>query len=195
MQKDPEERKNEIIDTAKRLFASKGYQKTQVKDIVGEIGVAQGLFYYYFKSKEQVMEAVAKDYADGVIGKISGLLDQNDCAVDKMMTIIRVFVDNARQENQLFEQIQTAAGGEVHRKVFEYVGNELITLGISIAREGKEKGEIMCDDVEIVTYILIKGISGLLNDVEHQEKISFLEDKLESIKTIIMDMYRVKGTE
>ncbi len=44
--KDPEERKNEIVDAAEELFVTKGYEKTSISDIVKKVGVAQGLFYY-----------------------------------------------------------------------------------------------------------------------------------------------------
>lgn len=189
MQKDPEERKKEIIETARRLFAEKGYQKTQVKDIVGEIGVAQGLFYYYFKSKEQVMEAVARDYADGVIDRISAMIRTDDNTIDKMLTILYVFIDTAKNETALFDQIQLAANGIIHDKVFDCIGNEMIRLVASIAKEGVEKGEMNCNDVETVTYILIKGLIGMLNDVEPSVKIQFLEGKMDSIKEIIMNMY------
>jgi AcrR family transcriptional regulator len=54
----PEERKQELIDTAERLFLEKGYEQTTVADIVREIEVAQGTFYYYFSSKEEILEAI-----------------------------------------------------------------------------------------------------------------------------------------
>ncbi|MDK8179652.1 TetR/AcrR family transcriptional regulator [Paenibacillus sp. UMB4589-SE434] len=56
--KNPEERKAEIMDVALELFASKGFEHTAVSDIVKKIGVAQGTFYYYFKTKEEIMLAL-----------------------------------------------------------------------------------------------------------------------------------------
>ena len=50
--KDPQERKQEILETAMRLFQEKGYEKTSISDIAKAIGVAQGLCYRYFPSKE-----------------------------------------------------------------------------------------------------------------------------------------------
>lgn len=56
--KDPQVRMTEILDTAEELFYAKGYHETQISDIVKKIGVAQGTFYYYFKSKEEILEAL-----------------------------------------------------------------------------------------------------------------------------------------
>ena len=51
--KEHDERKNEIIDTAERLFAQKGYEQCSVNDILSEIGIAKGtiLNSLYFSSK------------------------------------------------------------------------------------------------------------------------------------------------
>lgn len=50
--KEPEVRKQEILDTALKLFGENGYEKTSITDIAKAIGVAQGLCYRYFPSKE-----------------------------------------------------------------------------------------------------------------------------------------------
>ena len=56
--KAPDERRCELIACAQRLFYSKGYEGTSVNDIVNEVGVAKGTFYYYFDSKQAVLEAL-----------------------------------------------------------------------------------------------------------------------------------------
>ena len=56
--KEPEERKNELIDTAEQLFIAHGYEQTAISDIVKVVNVSQGAFYYYFESKEDVLVAV-----------------------------------------------------------------------------------------------------------------------------------------
>lgn len=56
--KAPEERRLEIIQTAERLFREVGYAKCSVDMIIRDIGVAKGTFYYYFKSKEKILEAI-----------------------------------------------------------------------------------------------------------------------------------------
>jgi len=56
--KNPEERKAEIIAAAHQLFIENGYAKTMVSDIVRKVGIAQGTFYYYFPTKEYVLGAI-----------------------------------------------------------------------------------------------------------------------------------------
>lgn len=56
--KNPDERRAEIIAAARELFDKNGIKKTQVSQIVKRVGVAQGLFYYYFSSKDEVVNVV-----------------------------------------------------------------------------------------------------------------------------------------
>jgi AcrR family transcriptional regulator len=58
--KNPAKRKQELIDAAERLFLEKGYERTSISDIVNEVKVAQGTFYYHFKSKADVLEGIVE---------------------------------------------------------------------------------------------------------------------------------------
>lgn len=55
--KEPEVRKQEILDTALKLFGENGYEKTSITDIAKAIGVAQGLCYRYFRPKRLYLTA------------------------------------------------------------------------------------------------------------------------------------------
>ena len=55
------ERKQQLLDAAARLFAERGYAETRIVDICREAGVAKGLFYWYFETKEAVFRDLAGD--------------------------------------------------------------------------------------------------------------------------------------
>jgi len=59
--KEPAVRRQEFADTAAALFEKKGYENTSVDDIVGRMRVAKGLFYYYFDSKEELLDLIIDD--------------------------------------------------------------------------------------------------------------------------------------
>ncbi len=52
------DRRLEFINAAEALFNEKGFENTSIDDIVGRVGVAKGLFYYYFKSREEMLGAI-----------------------------------------------------------------------------------------------------------------------------------------
>jgi len=54
------ETREKLLQSAKELFSKKGYYETKVSDIVEKSGVAQGTFYIYFKSKEEIFLELVK---------------------------------------------------------------------------------------------------------------------------------------
>lgn len=60
--KPPEERKQEIMDTAMTVFAEKGYEQTTMRDIAEAVGIVPGLCYRYFESKQVLFEAAVRRY-------------------------------------------------------------------------------------------------------------------------------------
>jgi len=71
--KDPEIRRSELIDAAQELFIAFGYNKTMIIDIVKKAGVAKGTFYYYFPSKEAILEAIIARYSTKLAAEIKNL--------------------------------------------------------------------------------------------------------------------------
>lgn len=57
-----QERRDQLVATARRLFAEKGVENTTIKDIAEAAGVAQGLLYHYFRSKEELLWAIVERY-------------------------------------------------------------------------------------------------------------------------------------
>src|SRR5678815_3784432 len=56
-----EEKRRQILDAAVRVFARKGFHTSRVGDIAEEAGIAHGLLYHYFSSKEEVLETVFRE--------------------------------------------------------------------------------------------------------------------------------------
>lgn len=87
--KAPEERRAEIIETADRLFRAHGYDKCSVDMIIREIGVAKGTFYYYFKSKPEILKAIVDKTLDQIVEVAQGVADEPSfSALQKMEALL-----------------------------------------------------------------------------------------------------------
>lgn len=77
--KQPDERRSELMETADKLFAERGFASVRVSDIVAAAGVAQGTFYYYFKTKDDILVALLEQkwsqIADYINEKASTVAD------------------------------------------------------------------------------------------------------------------------
>ena len=189
MAKTKEERRNEIIETAGKLFEEKGYEQTQVQDIVNEIGVAKGLFYYYFKSKDEVMEELADRYADAIIDAVNKLIDKDIATFDKINRIFQIFIDSAEKKFGIFMGILNVKNGITHERIFFNVGKKMVPLVTELILSGNDNGECNCSDPKFITEFLVSGLFNIMNQISPEEKIDYLKEKLPTIKTMILKLY------
>ena len=189
MAKTKEERRNEIIETAGKLFEEKGYEQTQVQDIVNEIGVAKGLFYYYFKSKDEVMEELADRYADAIIDAVNKLIDKDISTFDKINRIFQIFIDSAEKKFGIFMGILNVKNGKTHERIFFNVGKKMGPLVTELILSGNDNGECNCSDPKFITEFLVSGLFNIMNQISPDEKIDYLKEKLPTIKTMILKLY------
>ncbi len=76
--KEYDERKNEFLDTAQRLFYSQGYDQTSVSAIIDHMGVSKGTFYHYFESKEQLLDNLIERLSGQILAQINESIDDPD---------------------------------------------------------------------------------------------------------------------
>ncbi|NKI22440.1 TetR/AcrR family transcriptional regulator [Paenibacillus dendritiformis] len=115
--KKPEERRNEILDAAELLFTTKGFSKTTVNDILHMVGIAKGAFYYYFQSKEEVMDAIVMRFIDfGVEAAKAVAAHPELTAHDKIFQIMMSQQPDAGRKEQMIEQLHQVNNAEMHQK-------------------------------------------------------------------------------
>jgi AcrR family transcriptional regulator len=82
-----EDKRRQLLDAAVRVFARKGYHASRVGDIAEEAGVAHGLLYHYFKSKDQVLEAVFHENWSLLVARIESVEETEEPAADQLRHI------------------------------------------------------------------------------------------------------------
>ncbi len=85
-----EEKRRQILDAAVRVFARKGFHASRVGDIAEEAGVAHGLLYHYFKSKDQVLEAVFHENWSVLLARIASVEESDEPAADQLRHIAAI---------------------------------------------------------------------------------------------------------
>jgi AcrR family transcriptional regulator len=93
--KDPKVRRQELIDIAEKLFVERGYENVAVSDIVKAAHVAQGTFYWYFKSKEAIFAAITDRAIEFLIKRIWDIA--NDKTLSGVQKLVSIFC------NQIFD--------------------------------------------------------------------------------------------
>ena len=116
--KDAEERKNEILDVAERLFCTKGFDQTSTNDILNEIGIARGTLYYHFKSKEDILDAMIERVTNQMIAKAAIIaLDDSIPVLERLTrTIMSMNLDNELGD-MIMEQVHKPQNALLHQKL------------------------------------------------------------------------------
>ncbi|MGN0350073.1 MAG: TetR/AcrR family transcriptional regulator [Roseburia sp.] len=163
--KEHDERKNEIIDTAERLFAMKGYEQCSVNDILTEIGIAKGTFYHYFKSKEEVLDAIIGKATGIIAERVRKVVDNQNLSPDD--TIVQVFlamkIENQMEEG-LLEEMHKVENTLMHQKSLVSIMEVLAPILTQIVEEGNKSGAFHCEYPEQFMQIFLSSAITLLDD-------------------------------
>jgi AcrR family transcriptional regulator len=100
------DRRRQILDAAVRVFARQGFHGCRVSDIADEAGVAYGLVYHYFRSKEEVLDTLFLERWDVLVATIDEVAAREDMAPRAQLHVIASFiVDSYRYDPDLMKVI------------------------------------------------------------------------------------------
>ncbi|MDU4960393.1 MAG: TetR/AcrR family transcriptional regulator [Sporomusaceae bacterium] len=137
---DPQIRITEILDTAEHLFTVKGYFGTTVSDIAKGMGVTQGMFYYYFKSKEEILEALLNRQVAFFLAEIKEMTYSPAAPADKLGFMISTVIKNVRAHGEvLLHTLYHEQNLHIKNKLSRGVTLMLTPLGLAIIEEGKSR--------------------------------------------------------
>lgn len=87
-----ESMKNKITKHSAQLFKKKGFSETSIQDIVDSLEVTKGTFYYYFKSKEELLMVIHERYIDDLLARQQKIIDEPQTAAKKITDIIGLVI-------------------------------------------------------------------------------------------------------
>ena len=139
--KEAEERREEILDAAEKLFAAKGFDNTSTGDILDAVGIARGTLYYHFKSKEEIL--------DGVIGRITNRLmqDAGEIVRKKELPVLERLTKAIMSLNveskigyEIMEQVHRPQNALMHQKIQATLLAGINPILTELVKEGIEQG-------------------------------------------------------
>lgn len=155
-----EKRKRELLEIAYRQFLAKGYENTSVDDIIDEAGIAKGTYYYYFGSKEQMLEEVIEMMLDNEIADAKRILESDIPVPQKIVGII-ASMRPTQDEQPIAETLHSPENIIMHEKVSRQLIDRIVPILSGAAEEGIRQGIFRCDNIpERVRVLMI--VSGNL---------------------------------
>ena len=150
-----EKRRRELLQIAYRMFLSRGYENTSVDEIIEAAGIAKGTFYYYFQSKEQMLEAVIGMMIEAEAEAARQVLASELPVPQKIAGIIASARPN-QDERPIEEALNRPENLLMHSKIREQLLEAMVPLLSETVEEGVRGGLFACDHIpERVRMLLI----------------------------------------
>lgn len=138
------EKQLQIIETAERLFAQKGFDATSVRDIAEEAGINVAMISYYFGSKEKLMEAIFEAKIGKVQMRVEALLkDESLLPFEKIYTLIDEHIERVMHSQHFYRIMISEQLTNINPAILQKVKQlkvrnaELIS---QLIKEGQQKG-------------------------------------------------------
>ena len=150
-----ERRKQELLQIAYRMFLQKGYEETSVDEIIAQAGIAKGTYYYYFETKEQMLEEVIGMMIGQEIQAAEQIL-QTDLPVPQKILGIITSLRPAPAESPIEEALMKPENIIMHGKIQKKLIESVTPLLSEVVEEGIAEGIFACDHIpERVRMLLI----------------------------------------
>lgn len=151
-----DQRRQEILETALKLFVSKGYEKTSTNDIMEALELSRGGLYHHFRSKEEILDTAIRTFFEEEICRIREILDdENRVATEKLKYLIEY--DSASQP--MFQDVNTIIHTKENPTLITHllqIKMELVTpLFVQIIEQGIAEGMFQCQYPEEVSKIAV----------------------------------------
>lgn len=188
-----DERKNEIIDTAQNLFMTKGYSACSVAEIIDAIGIAKGTFYHYFKSKEEVLDAIVDKGTDMIVSRIYKVLrDDSLTYIEKIVGSLFAMQIEDTMGNEILDELHKAENSLMHQKSIYMIVNRVSPLLEELIIQGNKDGVFKCKHPNQYLKIILSSSVTLLDDgIFPMTK----EEKMEIFSSIVDLLEQVLGVE
>ena len=158
-----EEKRRQLLDAAVRVFARKGFHASRVGDIAEEAGVAHGLLYHYFKSKDEVLEAVFRDAWGDVLEAFRGIEESDEAPREQLSHAAAILLRSWRRDPDLVRVLVREIGRtpQVQTKADQF-GRAFTSIERIVAR-GQEQGVFRSDlDPRLLAWIFYGAIEEIL---------------------------------
>lgn len=143
--KKPEVRKKELIDVAAGLFAEKGYEAVSVRDILDVVGGAPGMFYYYFKSKQDIYIAAMEQYISERLERKCKMIEDDSIPFEEKLNVFRsMIVEDIKGYAERFDPKADTSISDASYKLWDLVQmlNRMVKPYARFMMQGIREGKI-----------------------------------------------------
>ena len=187
-------RRTQILDAARRLFLTKGYEATTIEDVLTAVGIAKGTLYHHFPGKEAILDAIVLRTVDAIVQRAQAAADGPQPATTRFLAVVGAA--RAPQEDiELAQQIRATGNLRLHVLAMTETWTRLVPILTRLVEEGAAAGELSTTDPRgSVEVILSAGLTmldgGLFPSVDDDDTSERRQDALMHAFTLLLNPVR-----
>jgi AcrR family transcriptional regulator len=150
----PEEKRRLILQAAVRVFARKGFHASRVGDIAEEAGIAHGLLYHYFDSKDELLETIFHDTWSELLAAMRDVEESEAAAREQLRGVAAILLRSWRRDPDLVRVLvrEVARSPHLQERLVE-VGEAFAAIRRMIER-GQASGDFRADlDARLASFV------------------------------------------
>jgi AcrR family transcriptional regulator len=198
MQRQYQDKKEEILKAAKKVFGQYGFDKTTLDDIARVVGIKKNSLYYYYSNKQALFSALINDEAREVFNSFNKILNSKKSASKKLKDFIKVSGKHQRERASLYTTTVKAflEIQELIRTMHQDLIDKLSNILNQILQEGIRNGEFRKHNTkELACYLLEMSVAieqreYQISNAEFMHEVDF--DKIDRMIQTIVD-YIING--
>ncbi len=191
-----DERIKDIIEKAEKLFMKKGYDNTSVADIIKKVGIAKGTFYHYFRSKDELLDAIVDRMLKEIWDQVDVIVGKDDLdAISKFFDFFGVFRTISKGREKLIEEIHKEENAHIHLKLEKKMYPVITPKFEKIIRQGIDEGVFDTKYPGETATVIMVSIAALTPVQEHAHNIKEGVGDIQQLKMFFDLMERILGAK
>lgn len=182
--------KDKILDTAEKLFMEKGFGSASTNDIIKELNISRGTLYYYFKTKEDILDEVINRIITNIVSKASSI------AYDESTPVLKRLLDAMLSLNiatdlgiMIMDELHRPENALMHQKIEDNLIERVTPIITHIVDDGIKENIFKTEyPKETVEMILIYSNKVFSSDIKYKR-----EDRIDKINAFIINVEKMLG--
>jgi AcrR family transcriptional regulator len=157
------ETRRRILDAAVRVFARRGFHTSRVGDIAEEAGVAHGLLYHYFASKDEVLETVFQENWGELLERFAAVEASDEPADEKLLGLVKILLRTWRNDPDLVTVMVREVGRSAHLSAqVDDIGRGFEVIQ-RVIEQGQAEGVFRAElDPRLASWVVYGGLEEIL---------------------------------
>ena len=190
----------QILQAAKQMFQVYGLHKVTMDDVAKAIGKGRSSLYYYYKSKDEIFDAVMDLEIKEMMSAISRATDQVNSAEEKINAFCTTKLNLLREKKSVYNALEVGMDADaisqlnktkvVHHRVIMKLEGDLLNRILNGAVTKGEIKEMHKDKQDVLIFVLLSSLHGLKREMRMEDKFEGIEAAAKTFANMVINGLR-----